>query len=216
MHISEGLMSTPVLAAGAALTLGGLAVGLKTLKERDIPRASILSAVFFVASLIHVPIGPSSAHLVLNGLIGVIMGWASFPVIFMGLLLQGLLFNFGGVTTLGVNTFNMAAPAVLFGALLRPVVKSRNHVLSSIGGFLGGGLPVLASAVLVALSLYLSGKQFLVVAWEVIIGNLPIIVIESFVVLFCVKFLNKVRPEILDPSLSRELSEGALEGAQAA
>ena len=140
MHISEGLMSTPVLAAGAALTLGGLAVGLKTLKERDIPRASILSAVFFVASLIHVPIGPSSAHLVLNGLIVVIMGWASFPVIFMGLLLQGLLFNFGGVTTLGVNTFNMAAPAVVMGLLVRPMVRSPRPGLNLLAGFLSGGL----------------------------------------------------------------------------
>jgi cobalt/nickel transport system permease protein len=215
MHISEGLMSPPVLAAGAALTMGGLAVGLRALKHRDIPRASVLSAVFFVASLIHVPIGPSSAHLVLSGLIGVVMGWAAFPVIFMGLLLQGLLLNFGGITTLGVNTFNMAAPAVLYGALLRPLVKSPKPCLGLVGGFLGGGLPVLTSAILVALSLYLSGDQFLMVAWEVVIGNLPVMVIESFVVMYCVRFLKKVRPEILEPDESRELSEGVLEGASA-
>jgi cobalt/nickel transport system permease protein len=215
MHISEGLMSTPVLAAGYVLTAGGMALGLRALKQRDIPRASILSAVFFVASLIHVPIGPSSAHLVLNGLIGVIMGWASFPIIFMGLLLQGLLLNFGGVTTLGVNTFNMAAPAVVFGTLLRPMVKSSRGGLNYLAGFLGGGLPVLASAILVALSLYLSGDHFLVVAWEVIIGNLPIIVIESFVVMYCVRFLKKVRPEILDPELSCSLAEGVPEGVSA-
>lgn len=33
-----------------------------------LPHAALLSAVFFVASLIHVPIGPADAHLVLNGL----------------------------------------------------------------------------------------------------------------------------------------------------
>lgn len=215
MHISEGLMSAPVLAAGYALTIGGLYMGLKSLKHRDIPKASVLSAVFFVASLIHVPIGPSSAHLVLNGLIGMIMGWASFPIIFLGLLLQGLLFNFGGMTTLGVNTFNMAAPAVFFGLLLRPMVKSSSAPLNYLAGILGGGLPVLTSAILVALSLYLSGKQFLFVAGEVIIGNVPIMIIEPIIVMFCVSFLKKVRPEILDPDESRELSEGALEGASA-
>jgi cobalt/nickel transport system permease protein len=191
-------------------------MGLKSLRQRDIPRASVLSAVFFVASLIHVPIGPSSAHLVLNGLIGIIMGWASFPIIFMGLLLQGLLFNFGGITTLGVNTFNMAAPAVLFGVLLRPMVKSPKASLNYLAGFLGGGLPVFTSAILVALALFLSGDQFLFVAGEVILGNLPIMIIESIVVMYCVRFLKKVRPEILDPDASSELSEGAADEPAAA
>ena len=213
MHISEGLMSAPVLVTGAVLSAAGLVAGLKSLRQNDIPRASVLSAVFFVASLIHVPIGPSSAHLVLNGLIGIIMGWASFPIIFLGLLLQGLLFNFGGVTTLGVNTFNMAAPAVLFGVLLRPLVKSSKASLNYLAGFLGGGLPVFTSAILVALALYLSGDQFLYVAGEVIIGNFPIMVIESIVVMYCVRFLKKVRPEILDPKISSRLSEGPLEKA---
>jgi len=68
---------------------------------------------FFVASLIHIPIGPSSAHLVLNGLVGVLLGWAAFPSIFVGLVLQALVFQFGGLTTLGVNTFAMAMPGVV-------------------------------------------------------------------------------------------------------
>jgi cobalt/nickel transport system permease protein len=199
MHISEGLMSAPVLVGGAILTAGGLAYGLKTLKNENLPKASILSAVFFVASLIHVPIGPSSAHLVLNGLIGIMMGWAAFPIIFLGLLLQGLLFNFGGLTTLGLNTFNMAAPAVLFGLILRPFANSQNPWLVSAAGFMGGALPVLASALLVAMSLYLTGEQFLFVAYEVIIGNLPVVIIEAFAVMFCLRFLRKVRPGLLLP-----------------
>jgi cobalt/nickel transport system permease protein len=199
MHISEGVLSAPVLITGAVLTVGGLVAGLRSIRSEDIPKASILSAVFFVASLIHVNIGPSSTHLVLNGLIGVMMGVGAFPVIFLGLLLQGLLFNFGGMTTLGINTFNMAAPAVLFGYLLRPAINSRSLVVSTIASMLGGSLPVLTSALLVALSLYLTGSQFLLVAGEVVIGNLPVVIIEAFVVMFCVRFLKKVRPAVLDP-----------------
>ncbi|MDR1049541.1 MAG: cobalt transporter CbiM [Deltaproteobacteria bacterium] len=197
MHISEGVLSAPVLLTGAVLTVGGLALGLRNLRSEDVPKASILSAVFFVASLIHVNIGPGSTHLVLNGLIGVIMGVSAFPVIFLGLLLQGLLFNFGGLTTLGVNTFNMAFPAFLFGALLRPAINSPNAAVSSAASYFGGSLPVLASALLVAASLYLTGRQFLLVAVEVILGNLPVVVIEGLVALFCVRFLKKVRPEVL-------------------
>ncbi|MDR2387697.1 MAG: cobalt transporter CbiM [Deltaproteobacteria bacterium] len=203
MHISEGVLSAPVLITGAILTAGGLVAGLRSIRSEDIPKASILSAVFFVASLIHVNIGPSSTHLVLNGLIGVIMGIGAFPVIFLGLLLQGLLFSFGGMTTLGINTFNMAAPAVLFGFLLRPFINSKNLAISTIASMLGGSLPVLTSALLVALSLFLTGEQFLAVAYEVIIGNLPVVIIEAFVVMFCIRFLKKVRPEVLEPQLEQ-------------
>ncbi|MFC1526937.1 energy-coupling factor ABC transporter permease, partial [Candidatus Latescibacterota bacterium] len=77
MHISEGVLSPPVLAAGAALAAGGLAIGLKRMQPHDVPKVAVLSSAFFVASLIHVPIGPTNAHLVLNGVTGLLLGWAS-------------------------------------------------------------------------------------------------------------------------------------------
>ena len=70
MHISEGVLSAPVLATGAALTAAGCGIGLKKLDYDRVPQVAILTSAFFVASLIHVPIGPSSVHLVLNGLMG--------------------------------------------------------------------------------------------------------------------------------------------------
>ena len=54
----------------------------------------------------------SSAHLILNGLLGVVLGWAAFPVIFVALLLQAVLFQFGGFTVLGVNTATMGLGAL--------------------------------------------------------------------------------------------------------
>jgi cobalt/nickel transport system permease protein len=39
-----------------------------------------------VASLIHVPIGPSNAHLILNGLVGLLLGWGAFPAILVALI----------------------------------------------------------------------------------------------------------------------------------
>ncbi len=75
---------------------------------------AVLSSVFFIASLIHVPVGPSAAHLILNGVCGLLLGWMAFPAILVGLALHALLFQFGGLTTLGVNTFNMAFPQSSF------------------------------------------------------------------------------------------------------
>ncbi|MDR2613414.1 MAG: energy-coupling factor ABC transporter permease, partial [Deltaproteobacteria bacterium] len=111
----------------------------------------------------------------------------------------GILFGFGGLTTLGVNTFTMAAPAVLLGTLLRPAVNGRSAAASSAAGFLCGSLTVLISGALVGLALYLSGEngEYTAVAWAVAAGNLPIAVIEGFVCMFAVQFLRKVRPDLL-------------------
>jgi cobalt/nickel transport system permease protein len=52
----------PVLAGGAALAAVGAGVGLKKLDYDQVARAGILSASFFVASLIHVPVGVRRHH----------------------------------------------------------------------------------------------------------------------------------------------------------
>lgn len=197
MHISEGVLSAPVLLGGAALALGGLAQGLRRITTEDIPKAAILAAVFFTASLIHVNVGFSSTHLVLSGVIGLLMGWATFPIIFIGLLLQGLLFQFGGLTTLGVNTFNIAAPAALLGVLLRPGIVSGRKSVSSICALVCGGGSILLSSVLVAFSLHLSGEQFTVAAYALVAANLPIAAAEAVITLFCLQFILKVRPRLL-------------------
>ncbi len=120
MHISEGVLSTPVLISGAALAVAGTTIGLKKMDYERIPQVAVLSAAFFIASLLHVPIGPSSVHLILNGLMGLLLGWVAFPAILVGLLLQAILFQYGGLTSLGVNTVTMALPAVICFFLLGP------------------------------------------------------------------------------------------------
>ena len=198
MHISEGILTAPVLLSGAALTVAGTAIGLKKIDYDRIPQVAILSAGFFVASLIHVPVGPSSIHLVLNGLVGIFLGWAAFPAILVGLLLQAILFQYGGFTTLGVNTLNMALPAVLCYMVFNKGVKSSNIVTSSIASFLCGFGAVFLSAVMVALSLYFTGEQFLTIAKLIVLANLPIMLIEGIIAFFCIRFLKKVKPDILE------------------
>ena len=136
MHIAEGVLSAPVLITGAVVAAGAVAYGLKKLDPRQVMMAAILGAAFFVASLIHIPVGPSSVHLLLNGLLGVLLGWSAVPVIFVGLLLQAILYGFGGLTVLGVNTATMGLGAVLswyiFGGLLS-VLKPLAALLTQIG-----------------------------------------------------------------------------------
>ncbi|HHN65557.1 MAG TPA: cobalt transporter CbiM [Nitrospirae bacterium] len=198
MHISEGILSTPVLTAGAALAMGGVALGLKRMDYEKIPEVAVLSSAFFVASLIHVPLGPTSVHLVLNGLVGVLLGWMAFPSILVALALQALLFQFGGFTVLGVNTFNMAAPAVASYYLFNLLVRRGNRAVTAVAAFLSGALGVGGGAFLIALSLVTTGEEFLSVARLVFLAHLPVMLIEGIITSFCVLFLKKVKPEILE------------------
>jgi cobalt/nickel transport system permease protein len=196
MHISEGVLSGPVLASGAALAAVGTAVGLKQLDYDRIPRAAILSAAFFVASLVHVPLGPSSVHLILNGIVGLLLGWAAFPAILVALVLQGVLFQFGGITTLGVNTLIMAAPAVICYYLFSPLLF-RKPALAAGSAFAGGFLSVLLGGAVAASALMFTEEGFFELASAVIIAHIPVMVIEGVVTAFCISFLKKVQPELL-------------------
>ncbi|MDR2658895.1 MAG: energy-coupling factor ABC transporter permease [Spirochaetaceae bacterium] len=123
MHISEGVLSPPVLAAGWALTVGGLAFGLKKTAVEKLPETALVSAALFLASLVHVPVGPSSIHLTLLGLAGILLGWSAVPALFIALLLQGLLFQFGGLLSLGVNTAVMGTAALTGSGVYRILLR---------------------------------------------------------------------------------------------
>ena len=198
MHISEGILSAPVLVTGAGLAATAVGYSLKKMEHKEIPKVAILSSVFFVASLIHVPVGPSSVHLILNGVIGVLLGWAAFPAILVALALQGVLFQFGGITTLGVNTFNMALPAIICFYLFNRGARGENNFIALMLAFVCGFLAVLLSGVMVAAALVFTGEPFIKVAKLVVIAHLPVMILEGVLTAFCIGFLRKVRPEILD------------------
>jgi cobalt/nickel transport system permease protein len=168
------------------------------MEHKEVPKVAILSSVFFVASLIHVPVGPSSVHLILNGIIGVLLGWSAFPAILVALALQGVLFQFGGITTLGVNTFNMALPAIICFYLFNRGVRGENNFIALMMAFVCGFLAILLSGVMVAAALLFTGEPFLRAAKLVLLVHLPVMILEGVLTAFCIGFLRKVRPEILN------------------
>lgn len=196
MHISEGVLSPPVLLAGAAVTTVGTAIGLKKLDYDRIMTVSLLTATFFVASLIHVPIGPGNVHLILGGLMGIILGWSCFPAILVALLLQSLFFNFGGLLVLGVNTTTMALPALICFYIFRPWVEANGHK-RKIGAFAAGFFSILLSSILMALALWSTNTGFMHAAQLVIGVHIPLMIIEGLITMFTVSFLAKVQPEFL-------------------
>lgn len=201
-HIPDGVLSIPVLAVGAAVTVAGVAIGLRRLEPDRIPQVAVLSAVFFVASLVHLPAGASSVHLMLNGLMGLALGAAAFPAILVALLLQAVLFGYGGLVVLGVNAMNMALPALLAGLAFRLVWRSGDgldgdHRRAAWAAGAAAALAVAATAGLVALSLAASGAEFLPAARLVGITMAPVAVVEAFFTAAAVGLVVRVKPELL-------------------
>jgi cobalt/nickel transport system permease protein len=116
-------LSTPNLLGGLAVAALLAMVGAWRLRDEEVPRLALLTAAFFIASSIRVPVPPSSVHLLLNAPVGVLLGWRAGLAIPIGLALQAVLLAHGGYLVLGVNSCVMALPALgawlLFFALRR-------------------------------------------------------------------------------------------------
>ena len=198
MHISEGILSGSVLAAGWAGTCALTAIGLKKTDTSRIVRTALVSSAFFLASLVNVRVGPSSTHLSLLAPMGLILGWGVFPAVFTGLLLQAVLFGFGGLLVLGVNTFIMGSAALsvylLFGRIIR---ESKNRPVVMCVSFIAGAMAVILGAGLVGVCLSLTDNNFLNAAKVIVNAHLPLALIEGAVNAFMVMWLKKSAPEFL-------------------
>jgi len=195
MHVPAGVLEAPVLVGGGVAAAAGVAVGLYALDDRAMVKVAVLSAAFFVASLIHVPVGPASAHLVMNGLAGLILGWAVFPAVAVALCLHAVLFGFGGLTTLGVNIVIMALPGLVCYYALGRAVRRGSPRVSFWVGFACGFIAISLGGLLLSITLLTGGKEFTTLAGAVMGAHVPVMLIEGFVTGSAVVFLRKVRPE---------------------
>ncbi|HFQ92299.1 MAG TPA: cobalt transporter CbiM [Chromatiales bacterium] len=197
MHISEGILSAPSLTVGFAGTAVLAAATMRNLDMEEVPKISVITAVFFVTSLIKVPLGPASVHLILNGLVGVVLGWRAFPAIMLGIILQAIIFGHGGVTVIGVNALMLGG-----GGLIAYLVWQQRHRFSFkkrefVFGALAGATATLFSGIILALALVTTGEAFNAIAATVLAAHIPIMLIEAAVVGACAEFLQKVKPGIL-------------------
>ncbi|NJL49853.1 MAG: cobalt transporter CbiM [Leptolyngbyaceae cyanobacterium SM2_5_2] len=213
MHIPDGILPAQVCVAGYAIT--GLAtwyslrqINRKPDPSAEIPKASLLTAAFFVASSIYIPVPPASVHLILNGLLGVVLGYFAFPAILVGLFFQALIIGHGGLTTLGVNAAMMGIPALLayhifqarhaFGKVLTE--PTRTGLFAFLGGALGLGIAALIFLALIILNV--PAEMDANTERGVILGlsaaHVPLMIVEGVFTAMLVLFLQRVKPELLE------------------
>ncbi|MDR3090122.1 MAG: cobalt transporter CbiM [Desulfobulbaceae bacterium] len=196
MHISDGVLPISVSVAAYVAAGAGVAVSLRFLRPEDLPKIAVVTSAFFVASLISVPMGPTSVHLLLPGIVGILLGPAAFLSIAVGLILQCFLFQFGGITALGVNALMMGVPALVCAGLFRWLQNGdRRRAMCS--GALVGGLGTALAACFLALFLATAGENFFAAAKLALVAHAPVVILEAVVTAAMTGFLFRVKPELL-------------------
>jgi cobalt/nickel transport system permease protein len=198
VHLSDGAMSGAWVAAGFAGAAALLVLALWRLREEDVPRIGVLSAAFFVGSSIHIKLAvlPTSVHLILNGLVGVVLGRRAPLAVAVGLLLQYVLLAHGGLTTLGLNTCIVAIPAVVAGWCY-PVLRRLGLPPFARGLLLGAGAAAGAVGLNFLALLFGGVEDWRTLAKLVLLAHVPVVIVEGLLLGVVVSYLETVKPEML-------------------
>ena len=202
MHIADGFLSKELLATGIAVSGFALFLAIKKIgrefSEKKIPLLGIMASFIFAIQLISIPVyGGTTVHLSGAILSVYLLGpFSSFVIIFTTLLLQTLLFQHGGVLSLGVNLFNLGVIPCLLGGLIFKTFRSKYSFL--LLWFLAFLAPVL-SATFCAIELSISGLLPLPTAIiPMVVAHVISGFLEAILTVSIVKAIKYKRPDLLE------------------
>lgn len=200
MHLADGVLSTEMAVATTVGAAGMLAYSLYKTKEEEIPKISLMSAVFFTFAMLSLPLGPSSVHPLLPALLGIILGKRAPIAVFIGLFIQAAVFQHGGITTLGVNTLLVGTPALICWQLFVRGYQGKKSPLVLSG--LLGGLGVTLTVVLLIGVLWATDIQYsqgmISTIRLIVLSHIPLIFVEGGITAFAVGFIHKSRKVVLE------------------
>jgi cobalt/nickel transport system permease protein len=162
----------------------------------------IMSAFIFAAQMLNFPVaGGTSGHLLGGVLAAVLLGpYAGAIVISVVLTAQCLIFQDGGLTTLGANIFNMAIIGTIGGYLIYNVIhkfaKGKTGMVVAIA--ISAWLSVVLASSACAVELAISGTIPLSVALPAMAGIHSLIGLgEAVITCLVVSFVLGVRPDLI-------------------
>jgi len=208
MHIPDGFISTPVVAAGVAVAAGSVAYAVKAtnknMGEKQIPLMGVLAAFIFAAQMLNFPVaGGTSGHLIGAALAAILLGpWAGVLIMTCVLIVQSLIFQDGGLLALGVNIFNMGVVPCFVGYYLYGGIASlfKQRKLSiMVGSGVAAWFTVVMASVACAIELAISGTVPLGVALPAMAGVHAIIGIgEGLITAAVLALVLATRADLLE------------------
>jgi len=219
MHVPDGILPAQVSAVGYAIATPFIGYCLRKISRssqssplntaRAIPKAALLTATFFVASSLYLPLPPplGTLHFLMNGLLGVLLGYYAVPALFIGLLFQALLLGHGGFLSLGINVLLLGIPALVAHHLfqLRHHLPARIQPSAAAGmlGAIAGSAGVIGSAllffgiVITTIPADINAATEQAAVFGLVMLHLPLALIEGAFTASFVMFLLKTKPELL-------------------
>jgi cobalt/nickel transport system permease protein len=212
MHIMEGFLPWPWAAFWWLLALPCLAAGVyqlnKVLKaDREaLPLLGVTGGFVFILSSLKLPsVTGSCSHPTGTGLPAICFGpWITSVICAIVLLFQALFLAHGGLSTMGANIISMGVLGPLVGwGIYRALRDTRVSMFLTV--FLVCAFADLFTYVVTSLELALAypaevggvGSSFVVFMGIFAITQIPLAIVESFVLVLVFKYIVQLRPGIL-------------------
>jgi cobalt/nickel transport system permease protein len=205
MHIPDGFIPITQCIVYWIIALVFIALALRwartELSEEKVPIVAVLAAAIFAMQAFNLPVGMgTSGHLVGGALAAIVLGspFAAVFILSIVLIIQGVIFGDGGITTMGVNIINMGVIGGFVGYYgytgLRSVIKNP-YVSAGIAAWFACFIPALAASV----ELWIAGT-FPLVPGLVAMGtyHAAIGIIEGVVTAAAVYLIIHARPDLMD------------------
>lgn len=207
MHIPDGMLSTPVVAATGAGAGGFVAYAVAWtrthLDQRRVVLMAVMAALVFALQMLNFPVaGGTSGHFAGGAAAAILLGpWAAVIVLTTVLLIQSVLFADGGILALGANVVNLGVIAPFVGyALWRLAGRvSASRPAKLAGAFVAAWTATVVSALMVALEIWLSGRAPLGLVlttmggWHALIG-----IGEGLITAGLIGYVLAVRPDLFE------------------
>ena len=204
MHIPDGFLNIVVSLIFWLITIimVGLAISKtnKTLGEKQIPLMGIMAAFIFAAQMLNFPVaGGTSGHFLGGALAAIVLGpWAGILVMTSVVGVQALLFQDGGLLTMGANIFNMGILTAVIGFGLYRMVIDRNKGTRLAVAGIGSWIATMTAALIASLQLWMSGTAQLEIVIPAMLGVHVFIGIgEALITVAALAFIEQTRPDLL-------------------
>ncbi len=208
MHIPDGFLPLPQALVYWAIALVFIGLSLRWVRrdvdEDRIPLLAVLAAGIFAIQFFQLPVGMgASGHLIGAALVAIALGspYAAVFIITLVLLVQGFLFNDGGITTMGATILNLGVIGGFVGYYsfrgIRAAVGNLDASVFS-SAWLSALVPALAAAVELGIAgtFPLEGGLLVMGLYYAVIGLL-----EGAITVFAIRIIAAARPDILKSAI---------------
>jgi cobalt/nickel transport system permease protein len=215
MHIPDAFIPIPQGIVYWIIALVFIALALRwarsEMSEEKIPLIAVLAAGIFALQSFNLPVSMgTSGHLVGGALAAIILGspFAAVFILTLVLIVQGVLFGDGGITTMGANILNMGVIGGFVGFYtFRGLMAATRNV--NIAAFAAAWLACVIPALVTAVEMYFAGtfplREGLIAMglYHSLIG-----VIEGFVTVVAIRLIVTARPDIVDFKIADTVPKG--------